>query len=243
MMLDRKETMADSKRDEGLLVSPDSNDACASGYAVAIREYRGSDISAMREIWNEVVRGGMAIPQIDELADDAEAEAFFGSQTVCAVAEAQQGILGLYILHPNNVGRCGHIANSSYAVASRSRGMHIGERLVRDSLVQQGILGLYILHPNNVGRCGHIANSSYAVASRSRGMHIGERLVRDSLVRARDRGFRVLQFNAVVASNASALHLYEKIGFTKLGIIPGGFLNRDGVYEDIIPHYYDLTTL
>lgn len=196
MMLDRKETMADSKRDEGLLVSPDSNDACASGYAVAIREYRGSDISAMREIWNEVVRGGMAFPQIDELADDAEAEAFFGSQTVCAVAEAQQGILGLHILHPNNVGRCGHIANSSYAVASRSRGMHIGERLVRDSLV-----------------------------------------------RARDRGFRVLQFNAVVASNASALHLYEKIGFTKLGIIPGGFLNRDGVYEDIIPHYYDLTTL
>lgn len=196
MMLDRKETMADSKRDEGLLVSPDSNDACASGYAVAIREYRGSDISAMREIWNEVVRGGMAFPQIDELADDAEAEAFFGSQTVCAVAEAQQGILGLYILHPNNVGRCGHIANSSYAAASRSRGMHIGERLVRDSLV-----------------------------------------------RARDRGFRVLQFNAVVASNASALHLYEKIGFTKLGIIPGGFLNRDGVYEDIIPHYYDLTTL
>lgn len=196
MMLDRKETMADSKRDEGLLVSPDSNDACASGYAVAIREYRGSDISAMREIWNEVVRGGMAFPQIDELADDAEAEAFFGSQTVCAVAEAQQGILGLYILHPNNVGRCGHIANSSYAVASRSRGMHIGERLVHDSLV-----------------------------------------------RARDRGFRVLQFNAVVASNASALHLYEKIGFTKLGIIPGGFLNRDGVYEDIIPHYYDLTTL
>ena len=196
MMLDRKETMADSKRDEGLLVSPDSNDACASGYAVAIREYRGSDISAMREIWNEVVRGGMAFPQIDELADDAEAEAFFGSQTVCAVAEAQQGILGLYILHPNNVGRCGHIANSSYAVASRSRGMHIGERLVRDSLV-----------------------------------------------RARDRGFRVLQFNAVVASNASALHLYEKIGFTKLGIIPGGFLNRDGAYEDIIPHYYDLTTL
>lgn len=196
MMLDRKETMADSKRDEGLLASPDSNDACASGYAVAIREYRGSDISAMREIWNEVVRGGMAFPQIDELADDAEAEAFFGSQAVCAVAEAQQGILGLYILHPNNVGRCGHIANSSYAVASRSRGMHIGERLVRDSLV-----------------------------------------------RARDRGFRVLQFNAVVASNASALHLYEKIGFTKLGIIPGGFLNRDGVYEDIIPHYYDLTTL
>lgn len=40
-----------------------------------------------------------------------------------------------------------------------------------------------------------------------------------------------------------ALHLYEKLGFTQLGVIPGGFRNIDGVYEDIIPHYFDLTEL
>ena len=33
-----------------------------------------------------------------------------------------------YILHPNNIGRCGHIANASYAVSSKSRGLHIGFR-------------------------------------------------------------------------------------------------------------------
>ena len=49
-----------------------------------------------------------------------------------------------------------------------------------------------------------------------------------------------LQFNAVVKSNASALHLYEKLGFTQLGVIPGGFLMKDGSYEDIIPHYHVL---
>lgn len=99
------------------------------------------------------------------------------------------------------------------------------------------IVGLYILHPNNVGRCGHICNASYAVKKELRGQHIGEKLVLDCLDKAKAYGFGILQFNAVVATNISALHLYEKLGFKKLGIIPKGFRMPDGRYEDIIPHY------
>ena len=100
------------------------------------------------------------------------------------------------------------------------------------------ILGLYILHPNNVGRCGHICNASYAVRKNIRGLYIGEKLVLDCLKMAKEKQFRILQFNAVVATNTHALHLYERIGFKKLGTIPGGFRMPDGTYEDIIPHYY-----
>ncbi|MCM1267524.1 MAG: GNAT family N-acetyltransferase [Bacteroidales bacterium] len=102
------------------------------------------------------------------------------------------------------------------------------------------ILGLYILHPNNIGRCGHIANASYAVARESRGLHIGEKLVKDCIAKAHDLGFRVLQFNAVVASNVHARHLYERVGFTQLGTIPGGFRMKDGRYEDICPYYIEV---
>lgn len=102
------------------------------------------------------------------------------------------------------------------------------------------IVGLYILHPNNVGRCGHICNASYAVLEEHRGKRIGEKLVRDCLDRAAKLGFLILQFNAVVASNAPARHLYEKIGFRQLGIIPGGFRRKDGGYEDICPYYIEL---
>lgn len=102
------------------------------------------------------------------------------------------------------------------------------------------VLGLYILHPNNVGRCGHICNASYAVRRDIRGEHIGEKLVLDCISVAKKKGFGVLQFNAVVASNVHALHLYKRIGFTPLGVIPGGFRMPDGHYEDVIPHYYDL---
>ncbi len=102
------------------------------------------------------------------------------------------------------------------------------------------IYGLYILHPNNVGRCGHICNASYAVRRDSRGLHIGEQLVSDCLVQAKHCGYRVLQFNAVVATNTHARHLYERLGFTQLGVIPGGFRMKDGHYEDICPYYHVL---
>ena len=156
------------------------------------REYGPADLEAMVEVWNEVVRDGIAFPQEDELDLESGAE-FFASQSYCGVAEQDGRVLGLYILHPNNVGRCGHIANASYAVSSAARGKGIGRALVEDSLVQGNAVG-----------------------------------------------FRVLQFNAVVATNAGARHLYEKLGFVQLGTIPGGFRMPDGSYVDICPYYHEL---
>lgn len=102
------------------------------------------------------------------------------------------------------------------------------------------LCGLYILHPNNVGRCGHISNASYAVSKSCRGMHIGEKLVLDCIKQAKALNFGILQFNAVVATNIHARHLYERIGFTQLGTIPDGFKMPDGTYEDICPYYIKL---
>ena len=102
------------------------------------------------------------------------------------------------------------------------------------------MVGMYILHPNNVGRCGHICNASYAVKGTARGKRVGEALVRHCLKMGKELGYGVLQFNAVVATNERALRLYQKLGFTQLGVIPKGFRSKDGHYEDIIPHYHEL---
>ena len=155
-----------------------------------IREFTKQDISAMTEIWNEVVEDGAAFPQEESLSFE-QAEQFFAGQSFTGVAEENGVITGLFILHPNNVGRCGHIANASYAVRHDLRGNHTGRQLV-----------------------------SY------------------SLQKCRELGFRILQFNAVVADNKPALALYESLGFKRLGVIPGGFRKKDGSYADIIPHYY-----
>ncbi len=102
-----------------------------------VRAYKKDDLDTMIEIWNEVVEEGVAFPQ-EDLLDGKTGADFFASQTYSAVAEDENNhdIYGLYILHPNNVGRCGHICNASYAVCSTSRGQRIGEKLVLDSLHQ-----------------------------------------------------------------------------------------------------------
>lgn len=62
----------------------------------------------------------------------------------------------------------------------------------------------------------------------------------DCLRQAKEEGFAIMQFNAVVASNIHARHLYERIGFQQLGTIPGGFHMKNGQYEDICPYYIRL---
>ena len=115
-----------------------------------IRKYAKEDIPALLAIWNEVVETGNAFPQ-EEPLDEQKGAAFFAAQSRTAVAEDENGaVLGLYILHPNNVGRCAHIANASYAVSSAARGRHIGEALVRDSLKTAFGLGFEILQFNAV---------------------------------------------------------------------------------------------
>ncbi len=161
---------------------------------IVIREYETEDLFEMIQIWNEVVEEGIAFPQ-EECLTYETGKIFFGEQTYCGVAV---------------------------------------------DIESKQIYGLYILHPNNVGRCGHICNASYAVAQKARGLHIGEKLVMDCLLQGKQHGFGILQFNAVVESNTHARHLYERLGFTQLGVIPNGFRMKDGSYENICPYFHAL---
>ena len=114
-----------------------------------IRDYNEQDIPAMVHIWNEVVEEGVAFPQMDCL-DEESGKVFFSGQTYCAVADDNGKVVGLYILHPNNVGRCGHIANASYAIDSACRGKHIGEQLVKHCLAQAKKHGFKLMQFNAV---------------------------------------------------------------------------------------------
>lgn len=161
---------------------------------VIIRKFKAEDVDEMVRIWNEVVEEGIAFPQ-ENFLDNTSGRDFFTAQSYCAVAEETESgkILGLYILHPNNIGRCGHLSNASYAVSSESRGLHIGEKLVNDCIAQAGKLG-----------------------------------------------FKILQFNAVVATNIHARHLYERLGFHLLGTVPKGFRLKNDNYEDICLYYIEI---
>lgn len=114
-----------------------------------IREYTHDDVESMIKIWNKVVEDGIAFPQEEFLTKETGSE-IFAEQTYCGVAVENEKVLGLYILHPNNIGRCGHIANASYAVDADCRGKHIGEKLVSDCLVQAKKAGFLVMQFNAV---------------------------------------------------------------------------------------------
>ena len=88
---------------------------------IKVREFNESDIQAANEIWNEVVEDGVAFPQ-EECLNEETGKAFFSEQTYTAAAvDAESGkVYGLYILHPNNIGRCGHICNACLLYTSPS---------------------------------------------------------------------------------------------------------------------------
>jgi len=114
-----------------------------------IRKYNKSDLPEMINIWNGIVGDGVAFPQ-EECLDIESGAAFFASQSYTGVADIDGKILGLYILHPNNIGRCGHISNASFAVSSEARGKHIGKQLVIDCMKRGKELGFKILQFNAV---------------------------------------------------------------------------------------------
>lgn len=116
---------------------------------VIVRGYKEDDVPDMVRIWNKVVDDGVAFPQLD-LLDEESGKKFFSEQTYCAVAQTEGETVGMYILHPNNVGRCGHICNASFAVDADCRGKHIGEKLVLDCLEQGKEHGFIILQFNAV---------------------------------------------------------------------------------------------
>ena len=114
-----------------------------------IRKYEEKDLPAMISIWNEVVEDGIAFPQ-EECLDQVTGKEFFAAQSYTGVAVDEGEVVGLYILHPNNVGRCGHLCNASYAVSSGCRGRHIGEKLVMDCLTEAKRIGFQVMQFNAV---------------------------------------------------------------------------------------------
>ena len=158
-----------------------------------IRDIQEGDLPQVIDVFNEVIDEGVAFPWEEDLTLESGHDFFF-SQDACRVAVSEDG----------------------------------------------EVLAVAIVHPNAIGRSGHIANGSYAVSSKCRGQHIGDKLVRDSLLVAKNLGYRMMQFNAVVKSNIHAQHLYERIGFQKIGCIEGGFRNINDEFEDMFVYVYEL---
>lgn len=84
-------------------------------------------------------------------------------------------------------------------------------------------VGSYYLRANQLGGGGHVANAGYATAPAASGQGVARAMGSHSLAEARARGYRSMQFNIVVSTNAPAVALWRSLGFAIVGTLPGAF--------------------
>ncbi len=102
------------------------------------------------------------------------------------------------------------------------------------------VVGTYILKPNQAGAGSHVANAAFMVAPDARGRGVGRAMGEHCLSEARRLGFHAMQFNFVVSTNESAIHLWQELGFKIMGTLPGAFRHPQKGYVDVYVMYRSL---
>ncbi|WP_307144595.1 GNAT family N-acetyltransferase [Duganella sp. Root336D2] len=101
------------------------------------------------------------------------------------------------------------------------------------------ILGMYKMGAIYPDHGAHVASATYAVATQAQGKGIGRALVEHSLAQARREGFLAMQFNYVVSTNAPAVALYRKLGFSIAGTLPQAFRHGEqGLVDAYVLHRF-----
>ena len=101
----------------------------------------------------------------------------------------------------------------------------------------EDILGTYYIKPNQPGLGAHVCNCGYIVASEARGRGIASAMCVHSQAEALARGFRAMQYNLVVSTNESAIHLWKKHGFEVIGCLPQAFQHTKLGFVDALVMY------
>jgi L-amino acid N-acyltransferase YncA len=172
-----------------------------------IRAATDADSDAIWRIFHKVVAKGDTYAIDPEISRKDAAAYWFAPDTHTYVAECA------------SVGDGVAVPAKRTASPSVARGKHI--------------VGTYILRPNQSGGGSHVANAGFMVAPGARGKGVGRALGEHCLNEASRLGFRAMQFNFVVSTNESAIHLWKQLGFKIVGALPGAFCHPEKGFVDV----------
>lgn len=102
------------------------------------------------------------------------------------------------------------------------------------------ILGTYYMRPNQPGGGRHVANCGYMTAPAAQGRGVARAMGEHSLSHAKRRGFRAIQFNFVVSTNERAVALWQRLGFSIAGTLPGAFEHPRLGFVDVFVMFREL---
>lgn len=107
--------------------------------------------------------------------------------------------------------------------------------------VDEGVIvGTYVIKSNQSGGGDHVCNCGYMVAPEARGRGLAALMCEHSQAIAKELGYRAMQFNFVVSSNESAVHLWSKLGFATVGRLPLAFRHPQLGFVDALVMFKSL---
>src|SRR5262249_36502110 len=179
--------------------TPDTCDCIYSRLSMMrIRAATEADRDAAWNIFHEIIASGDTYAFDPQMSREEALAYWFRADTLTYVAEDDRESVGE--------------ADSFPGTATP---FHTGE------MKKRVVVGTYILRPNQAGSGSHVANAAFMVAQDAQGSGVGRKMAEHCLSEASRRGFRAMQFNFVISTNTTAIHLWEQLGFKIVGTLPG----------------------
>ncbi|KAI9376603.1 hypothetical protein BJX61DRAFT_255080 [Aspergillus egyptiacus] len=82
-------------------------------------------------------------------------------------------------------------------------------------------LGTFYVKPNYPGRCSHVCNAGFLTTGAARNQGVGMVMGKAYLQFAPLLGYKYSVFNLVFENNVASVKIWEKLGFSVIGRVPG----------------------
>lgn len=135
---------------------------------IAIREIGAEEFALVWPIFHAIVAAQETYAYAPDLNFDDARALWTTAPARCFVAENADGVLGCYMLKPNQSGPGSHVANAGYMTAPAARGKGVASALCEHSLETARAAGFLAMQFN----CVVSANETAVRLWRKHGFHI-----------------------------------------------------------------------
>ncbi|KAF8653337.1 hypothetical protein AX16_004037 [Volvariella volvacea WC 439] len=170
-------------------------------------------VNYLKDVFGHVVDEGLTYPQEGEITRDSFEGYFFAADVLVAI-----------------IGGTGRSVGEKVEIDLELDDARAGRTW------NECIAGFYYVKPNYPGRSSHICNAGFVVPPNHRGAGYGSVLAQSYLHYAPRLGYQASVFNLVYVNNVASVRLWERLNFTKAGLIPraGRLKRKDGNGEEYV---------
>ena len=129
-----------------------------------IRPAINADRDAIWNIFHEIIAAGDTYALDPQMPREEALAYWFRADTHTCVAEEDGGVVGTYILRPNQSGPGSHVANAAFMVARDAEGAGVGRRMAEHCLTEARRMGFRAMQFN------------FVVSTNTRAIHLWNQL-------------------------------------------------------------------